>query len=372
MKISRALACATALSATSACFHHAPDPENNPVALAGLHAEQRLVNGDTTWVTRGNGYELVGRSRGDLVLLYQKLDAAAAAMHRVFPNDTLGSIVAVVRRIPAEGQAFRSPPPVADLGGRSEVELIVADPKARRDGDDRGGMGSLAMSDPTLPVVRAWLTQHATALTHTPSRSTQASGDVYDSRVPAWAAEMISLLPADSLLDHFTSVLATHANDVIPLSTYFTMNAPAPFEPMASGRSAGEGQGEGQGRGGMPTGGGGMGGGGRGGMGGGRGGMGGGRGGGGGRGNGGGGGRGNAAEQRAPLQGAALFAAQSSVLGKYLSREGPDIIGALVDGQMKGQGIDDVLAKRGLPSIARMDNDWRMWLSERAVAVSGR
>jgi hypothetical protein len=89
-------------------------------------------------------------------------------------------------------------------------------------------------------------------------------------------------------------------------------------------------------------------------------------------GGGGGGGRSNAGEQRAPLQPSVLFAAQSSALGKYLSREGLDFIGALMDGQMQGQTVDDVLAKRGVPPIARMETDWRLWLNERASAVSSR
>jgi hypothetical protein len=289
-------------------------------------------------------------------------------MRSVFPHDTLATVVAVVRRIPGEGQPFRSPPPVADLAGRPEVELVIADPKARNDeGDNRFGMRALASHDPAMPLIRAWLSQHATATTRTSSRSSQASGDVYDARIPAWAAEMISLLPADSLLDQYTATLAAHQDAIIPLGTYFTMAAPASFEPVVADHRGDEGQGRGS----VPSvGGGGMGGrGGRGGGGGGRGGMGGGgsRGGGGG-----GGGRSNAGEQRAPLQPSVLFAAQSSALGKYLSREGLDFIGALMDGQMQGQTVDDVLAKRGVPPIARMETDWRLWLNERASAVSSR
>ncbi len=355
---------AAGLATTSCMFHHTPNPENDPSAIAGLKAQQRVVNGDTTWVTNGNGYELVGRTRGDLVLLYQHLDRAGAAMRKVFPSDTLASVVAVVRRIPAEGQPFRAPPVVSDAGGRPLVELVVADPNVKRDENDRSGMRLLAMSDPTIPVVRAWLSVHASTITHTPLRFTQTRGDVFDARVPAWASEMIALLPQDSLLDNYTAELGAHSDAIIPLNTYFTMSAPTGFDPVAERRPA---EGEGQrGGGSMP----GSGGAGAGGMGG-RGGRGGGGRMGGGRGGSSGGGGGNRSEPRAPLQGAALFAAQSSALGKYLSREGYEFIGALADAQIQGKTLDDVLAKRGLPPMQRMDSDWRMWLSERAAAVSG-
>jgi hypothetical protein len=113
-------------------------------------------------------------------------------------------------------------------------------------------------------------------------------------------------------------------------------------------------------------------------MGGGRGGMGGGRGGGmgGGRGGGMGGGRGgpppNSGERTFPLQGLALFDAQSAVLGKYFGRAGYDVAADLIDAQITGKPIDDVFAKGGLGSLHQADADWRGWLTERADMLNHR
>jgi hypothetical protein len=69
------------------------------------------------------------------------------------------------------------------------------------------------------------------------------------------------------------------------------------------------------------------------------------------------------------LQAAAVFDVQSLVLGRYLSREGADLIGALVDAQIVGRPIDDVLTKRNLGTPDQMDVEWRRWLFDRATAV---
>ena len=124
------------------------------------------------------------------------------------------------------------------------VEVVLADPTvARKEQDKRparaNGMGTLAERTPTLPVVRAWLSAHATAVTHTPARITQASGEVEDPRVPAWAEEMIPSLAADSIIDKFTVTLATHSESLIPLAKYFTMDRPAEVVAQVGPREGG-------------------------------------------------------------------------------------------------------------------------------------
>jgi hypothetical protein len=239
----------------------------------------------------------------------------------------------------------------------------------------RGAVASeleaLGAAGPAVPVVRAWLSARASMLTHRPASITQASGEVGDPRVPAWAESMIPALGADSVMDHLTTTLALSSENLIPLSTFFTMARPEPIVVTAGDRGAGGTDRGGRGGDGGGTRGGGMGGmGGRGGMG--RGGMGGGR---GGMGRGGGGypsGSRSSEPGAQPLRGVALFEAQSAVLGRYLSREGYDLIGALVDGQIGGKTPDDVLKARNARSVDEMNREWRQWLMDRAAVLLTR
>jgi hypothetical protein len=210
--------------------------------------------------------------------------------------------------------------------------------------------------------VRAWLSARATRLTATPANLGQSRGETDDPRVPAWAPAMVSAAGNETLIDNSTKALGAHIDEVIPLSRYLTMQRPS-FAEMAAGRRGGSGGSTppgGQG-GGMTGGRGGMGGGSRGGMGG-RGGLGGGR-----R-----GGSGESGERSFPLQGPALFAAQSAVLSKYFERSGPDIVGELIDARITGKPIDDVFAKHNLGPVQQVDADWRNWLAERADLLTRR
>ena len=333
-------------------------PQVSATALAALHADMRLVGNETTWVTRGTGYELVGRSKVDLAIFQPQLDRDADILHRVFPGDTLAPLVATVRRAPADGKPFVPAAPIPSGAHGTVVELVIPNPKAHSDRDGGRGPDGFAERNPTLPAVRAWLSAHATALTKQPAQMNQTEGEVDDPRVPAWAEELTTGLTQDSLVDPLTTTLAAHPSELIPLPRYFTMAAPTFV--AASEQRGGENRGGGGGGGGYPGGYGGMGrgvgGGGR------RGGLGGGM----GRG----GGERSRSEESRPLPGPALFAAQSVVFGKYLSHEGYDAIGAVVDGQILGATPDSVLAKRGMLSLERMDVDWRAWLSERAAALN--
>jgi hypothetical protein len=360
--------------AAAACGRGSRTPQVDPVALAAVHSEVRLVASDTTWVTHGPGYELVGRSNGELARVQPQLNRDAQLLARVFPSDTVKPVVVTIRQAVPEGKPFRLRAPVPTTTHGAIVEVVLPDPSAKRD-DDKGrggrppGMGGFGMfTSPTLPVVRAWTSAHASAITHKPAVSMQADGETDDPRVPAWAMTMIPLLTADSLLDRFTTTLAAHPDALLPLSEYFTMERPQPAM-LAEGQRGGEGRGGGGGA--AP--GGGMGAmGGRGGMGGSRGGMGGGRGGMGGSRGGGGGTPGQSRERAMPaLQGLALFDAQSVVLARFLvAREGYDFIGALADAQILNKPIDDVLKKQNITDLAQMDLEWRRWLVDRAAVVS--
>lgn len=358
--------------ALSGCASHRTSPEADPTALAALRADIRVVRGESTWVTHGKGYELVGRTRSDLVALQPALDHASAFLSQIYPHDSVAPIVATVRRAPVPGKAFVAAAPVpADIRG-IQVELVLVDPKAleeqrkKRDGKSPGAEVGMPGGSPVTPAVRAWLSSRASRLTGSPARINQAHGEVDDPRVPAWTIEMVGAAGYEEMIDTFTKSLAAHVETVTPLGRYFTMERPAVME-MAGGRRGGPPSGDSPpgDRGGMGGRGGGMGGG-RGGMGGG---MGGGRG-------GGMGGRGappsGASERTFPLQGLALFAAQSAVLGKYFARTGYEVVGELIDAQMTGMPIDDVFAKHNLGSLLQVDAEWRGWLTQRADMLNRR
>jgi hypothetical protein len=363
------IACASPSPSPS---HQAPRPEVSPAALSAVHADLRLVAGETTWVTHGKAYELVGRSKSDLAMLQPQLDGAIQALQRVFPGDSLSPIIGTVRRLAAPGKTFVAAAPVPTPVSATVVEAVLSDPRGASEPDNgrrapSDGMrpGGFAERSPALPAVRAWLSARATRLTQHPARFTETDGEVADQRIPAWAESMIPALGSDSVLDRFTMLLAAHPENLIPLSRYFTMERPAAALAGQRGNVGGDRGGEGgAGRGGMGGGGrggvGGIGGGGS------RGGMGGRGGGGMGRGS---SGRSEGARPMPALQGAALFDAQSIVLGHYLSRQGYDLIGTLVDAQILGGSVDDVFAKRNLGTPDQMEVDWRRWLQDRATAV---
>jgi hypothetical protein len=354
-------------SIITACSHGGrPQPNVTPAALAAVHADLRLVDNETTWVTRGAGYELVGRSKADLVTFQPALDREAAMFRRVFPIDSLVPVIATVRHQQPEGKPYvtAAPTPAEEKG--FVVELVIPDPKTPL-------VPGFAERNPVLPVVRAWLSAHASALTKQQARSIQAKGETDDPRVPAWAEEMIPMLSADSMVDRFTMDLATHQSEIIPLSEYFTMQRPAPAVPVADRGNQGRGSGGGNGT--PPSGSGGRGGMGGGGMGGGMGGMGGGRGGmrGGSRGGGSRGGDRNPGNddrrQSMPLPQSMVFLAQSTVFGRYLGRESYELIGTMADAQILGQPVDSVLARQKELNLARMDADWKEWLTSRAGTI---
>ena len=356
--------------ASNGCASRGPGKlETDPSALPAVHPELRLVGGETTWVTRGLGYELIGRSTADLVVLPAQLDREAATIRRLFPGDTIATVVVRVRRAVPEGKPFIPAPPLPP-GTQSVVEVVLPDPNAKTKDPEKGspaatlGIGLLAERTPSLQVVRAWLSAHASAASGAPARPSEANGEFEDPRVPAWAQEVVPSLTADSLVDRFVKLLAPHRDELIPMPRYLAMErAPAANQMIATGEGERGGRGGGAGGSGGMGGRGGMGGmgggGGRGGMGGGRGGM-----------------RGGTPSQsqndqsRGP-QGSALFDAQSVLVGRYLAaRLGYDVIGEMIDAHIFNRPLDEVLARHHAITLAQMDLDWFQWFSDRAAALS--
>ncbi len=355
--------------ASTGCAHGPHNIETDPTALAGVHAELRLVGSETTWVTRGDGYELIGRSKADLVTLPSQLDREAAMFRQLFPADTIRKVVVTVRRVAPVGKPYVTAAPFPPGTLSTVVEVVLPDTSAKKKDPEKGspaavlGIGLLAERTPTLPVVRAWLSAHASAATGTAARTSEANGEFEDPRIAAWAQEVVPSLTADSLVDRFVKLLAPHRDELIPMPTYFSLERPQGENPIIA-LNGGE-----AGRGGAPGGGGGMGGmGGRGGMGGmgGRGGMGGGRGG----MRGGTSSRSQGDQSRGP-QGAALYDAQSVLVGRYLaSRLGYEVIGEMVDAHIFNRPLDEVLTRHHAIALSQMDLDWFQWFSDRAAALS--
>src|SRR5206468_10319068 len=103
--------------------------------------------------------------------------------------------------------------------------VVLPDPSAKKAEDKQRneavaalGIGLLADRTPTLPVVRAWLSAHASAVSKQPARLAEATGEFEDPRIPAWAQELLPSLTADSLADRFTKALAVHPDNLIPLA----------------------------------------------------------------------------------------------------------------------------------------------------------
>ncbi|HET7551783.1 MAG TPA: hypothetical protein VFK04_10835, partial [Gemmatimonadaceae bacterium] len=341
--------------------HSTPEPA--PTALAALNAEIRVVGSDTTWVVRGPGYELVGRSRDDLAQVQPALYRAAAMMERVFPADTLAPIVARVRRIPARGDSLTMPAAVPSSLTGTVVELAVPDPKLtervakERKGRDGVTLATMMSGRIIKPAVRAWLSAHADRVTGTRASSAEASGRVPDQRVPDWAVDMLTQLGDSAATTRYATALAPHPERMVPLVEFLVMRSAFTSEFAAGGAGRRYPGGGSRGgidggpeTGGMP------------GMGGGRGGMGGMR----------GGRRGPPRRDRGgdrsfALSGRLLYSAESAVLGEFLSREGYDVIGQLVDAQIAASPIDDVFARHGLGGLAQADESFRQWVSEHAV-----
>jgi len=357
------------LALTAGCASHRVAPENDPAALAALRADLRVVGGETTWVTHGKTYELVGRTRSDLLAAQPALDRAAAFYSQIYPRDSAAWVVATIRRAPAPGKPFVSAAPVPPDTHGARVEIVLFDPKAveeerKKQEAARPGFG-IPGADPAAPAIRAWLSARASRLTGTPARADEARGEVGDPRLLAWPVEMIAAAGNEEVIDNDTKSLAAHAEALIPLERYFMMERPATPE-MVAGRRGEGGRGESPPEG---RGGGGMGG--IGGMGGGRGiggrGM-------GGRGGMGGGSRGGSSggsgARTIPLQGPALFTAESAVLGKYFARVSYEVIGEMIDAQIAGKPIDDVFAKRSLGTVLEVDADWKAWLIRRADVLN--
>ena len=127
----RAFILAAAGFAFAGCrSHHVT--EVTPAMLAAVHADVRLVRGETTFVTRGRSYELVGRTKADLAIVQPMLERDRSVIGRAF-GDSLAPVTVTVRRIAADGGPFVFSAPVPQATTTPVVEVTLVDPNARRE-----------------------------------------------------------------------------------------------------------------------------------------------------------------------------------------------------------------------------------------------
>ena len=374
---------------------------SDQAALAAIPADLRMMGAESTWVARGVGYDLVTRSKPEILPLMAQLDDQSRFYTKLFDADP-AKVIAAVRRIGPPGSVPEASAPVPfDVGPVVEMDVVRPLRKGEKIQDEPPGRGGYAgrgrggaagevygdsparisTGGPTTRVVRAWLSARATKLSGRPSTPAAANGSVDDPRVPAWAEDAIpGLAVPTGREDTLTARLAMQVDSMYPIHSMLTMSRPGPVASAGRGTIAGRGDPRGNpgGMGGGVGGGeGGMGGGRRGGMGG-MGGIGGRMGGMGGS-MGRGGGRGypgaDGGRPPGPLQGGALFATQALLFGRYLTiREGPSFVGALVDAQLQSQDVNRVFANAQMvpTDLERVDIEFRRWLIDRAAHPEGR
>jgi hypothetical protein len=379
MKTISTVAC-TIILAGCAAGHKSARPD--PALLASIPAELRMMGAESTWVAKGVGYELVTRSKLEVVPLMSQLDDQSRFFEKMFVAPP-GKIIAAVRRVGPPGTPPEASAPVPfDQGPVVELTVVrtaPVDPQKAKVETPAERAERFEAKGPTDRVVKAWLAARASTLTGKPATPAAASATADDPRVPAWAEDALPNLAVETgREDTITARLAMQIDSLYPIHSFLTMPRPGAVIAGRGGRGDGAAT-AGRGSGGSTGGGGGMGGGGMGGGGMGGGGMGGGRRGGGGgssmgrggsRGGGSGGGGTDGGRGNLPFAGPQLFAAQALVFARYLTvREGPAFVGTLIDAQMSGKSINAVFdAAQMVPSnIERLDIEFHRWLIDRAA-----
>ncbi len=406
----RVVAIIAALNAACSSGNRGGAPSPSPAAIANVQAELRMVGSESTWVSRGDAFEISARSKRELAALLPQLAREDSLFRELFGTPPIFVQIAVARPAPYGDAAITTPVlprtatplvtiefgdalPSPDGGQRSARggerdggrDGERGDAPTRVPNELRGASRGQFAAMPLRPVIRAWASARASALNARAATSAQSTGESIDMRVPAWGESALLGLTADSARIDFVSRQLMATDSLYPLAQFFSMSRPPNvFREVAREGGRGEGErrpGGGEGAGGTRGGGGfgggmgGMGGGGRG-----RGGMGGMGGGGMGGGGRGGYGRGAGSQRGGErpmmgLAGGALFDAQALVFAHYLAvREGLPFIGQLLDAQMTGKPTTAALASaRAIPTeLPRLDEEWRRWMAYQVRATTKR
>ena len=200
--------CAAGCATGNATGHVAAAPDK--AVLAAVPAELRMMGAESTWVARGVGYELVTRSKLEILPAMNQLDDQQRFYAKLFDTEP-AKVIAAVRRVGPPGTMPEASAPVPfDAGPVVEMDVPrplrkgekVNDESSGRGGyagrgqgrgGDRGGdrgdgggggaMGAtaadaltrFAAAGPATRVVRAWLSARASSFAGKPATPVAAS-----------------------------------------------------------------------------------------------------------------------------------------------------------------------------------------------------
>jgi hypothetical protein len=315
--------------------------------------EPRVVDGDTAYVLRGAGYELVAPRRELIPDTRDELDRVSRQFVRMFEVEPPPIVVSLFDSLPRRAPAADTA--ALPLGPRVIPVLIPRPPRPRR-GDPNPRLRVPVAG----PVARGWFaayvdTRYAADRGSAPDTAPRPplpyrAGE--DPRLPDWletgvAAVLIGSPAQELRIAQLAEQLERRPENVMPLRQLFSANRPRRARPDSAraerdARRDRRGEMEGpedvaddpalapepgmrRARRGRPT---------------------------------------------AEMEAAARFAVQSYAVTQFFAdREGPAFVGRIVDRLLDGATIADVLQRdtRTVPDdIDQLDADWRRWLRERA------
>lgn len=305
---------ALSIGLLSACgSRQPPPPEPSPSGAARAIGEPTVVDGETTFVVRGTGYELRAPERRALPFVREEIDDAARSFARYFAADppTITVELELIERDSTGGALASSRPRLVD------GKLIL--PIARG-----GGRGPMAVTLTGAAVAWVWLAEYVGA---------RREGEPLDSAaigpgrigLPAWLEVAAAAVVAGSRrrLDLYLMALATQPDDLLPLETLFAATGDSLFTPIPALPSQPPPQF--RQRGGPPG------------------------------------------QGAIRLAGIELFVAQSMAVAHYVTaREGFGSLGRLTNALVEGKTMEEFLSSsRWLPKdIPALEESWRQWLQD--------
>ncbi len=302
-------------------------PEVDETQLRLLRADLRLMGSETTWVARGNGYDLVSRTREEIVMLQPALDEQGRVFRRLFSAEPERVEVRVAGAPTRPGAPPQAPPPLLaeEQGGALDVRSpLRSGPGARGTRPD----GYLMSVDSVLRsgerpagqrVMERWLRALAAKV-----GGLQGA----PARMPEWAMLALPGLVEDANIEDLIAVqLAAHPEALLPVAQVLGSECPKGGEgstaPAVQPRV-----------------------------------------------------RDLAALRNGPpLTGRARCEGQALLIARYLmSREGYGILGRMVSAQLAGAPVTEGLvgARSVATDLTTLDGEWRRWLMGRADQVGPR
>jgi len=292
-----------------------PPPQPSAAPAVRMIGEPTIVDGETTYVVRGVGYELRSRQRAALAPVQGEIGDAARSFTRYFAEDP-PTIVIELEVIEPDSNGG---PPQSNRPRLVNHKLII--PVAA---STRMGRGPMPVTLTGAAVAWVWLAEYVGARRHEEPLDTASIGP---GRIglPAWLEVAAAAVVAGSRrrLDLYLMALAGQPDELLPLETLFAATGDSLFTPIPALPSAPPPQF--RQRGGPP---------------------------------------GQAAIH---LEGIELFVAQSMAVAHYVTaREGFGSLGRLTNALIDGKTMEEFLAEsRWLPKdVPALEESWRHWLAD--------